>query len=68
MNDKKIPPPPVLPPNIDLKDNYCLFHKGEIVGNVYTCPKCKTKYCMNCALEARARGISCIKCKQIVLI
>jgi len=68
MSDKRIPPPPALPPNIKLSENYCLFHKGEIVGNTYTCPKCKIKYCMKCALEAKTQGTSCIKCKQIILI
>ncbi|MCK4687402.1 MAG: hypothetical protein KAT66_04685 [Candidatus Lokiarchaeota archaeon] len=70
MSDKKIPPPPVLPPSIQIKnmDNFCLFHKGHIKGEIYSCPKCKTKYCLKCAKEARNEGKYCVKCKQIILI
>lgn len=68
MDNKKLPPPPELPPNVKISKNYCLFHKGEIIGNIYTCPRCKTNYCSTCANEARLKGIPCVKCKQLVLM
>lgn len=70
MNDKKIPPPPVLPPSIEIKNmvNFCLFHKGPIKGEIYTCPNCKTNYCLKCAKEARNKGQYCVKCRQLILI
>ncbi|MFX1313764.1 MAG: hypothetical protein ACFFHD_14330 [Promethearchaeota archaeon] len=68
MSEKKVPPPPVLPPSIEIKNNFCLFHKGEIQGEIYTCPSCKTNYCMECAKKARDEKKLCIKCKQLVLI
>jgi len=66
MNDKKIPPPPTLPPVFNIDEKYCLFHKGEIQGEIYTCPRCKTRYCLNCALEAKQEKKLCIKCKQLI--
>ncbi len=70
MNDKNIPPPPVLPPNsFKIKDDYCLFHKGDIIGKeIYTCYNCKQKYCMDCAKKAKSAGYSCAKCKHLILI
>lgn len=68
MSEKKVPPPPVLPPSIEIKNNFCLFHKGEIQGEIYTCPSCKTNYCMECAKKARDEKKLCIKCKQLVLM
>ncbi|MBD3195410.1 MAG: hypothetical protein GF317_10165 [Candidatus Lokiarchaeota archaeon] len=68
MNDKKIPSPPVLPPKIKIKENFCLFHKGEIEGETYTCPKCGTKYCLKCAKKARSEAKLCVKCKQLVMM
>ncbi|MFX1573209.1 MAG: hypothetical protein ACFFB0_10705 [Promethearchaeota archaeon] len=68
MKDKKVPPPPVLPPSIHIKENFCLFHKGDIQGEIYTCPACKTKYCMDCAIKARDEKRLCVKCKQLVLM
>lgn len=67
MNDKKVPPPPVLPPSIKLTENFCLFHKGIIQGDIYTCPKCKTKYCLECAKKAKLEGQLCVKCKQLII-
>ena len=69
MSEKKIPPPPVLPPSINkLKDNICLFHKGEINGETYTCPSCKTKYCLECAKKSKLERKFCVKCKQLIFI
>jgi hypothetical protein len=68
MNDKKIPPPPVLPPSTKFNENFCLLHKGDIEGEIYICPTCKIKYCMKCAEKARTGAKLCIKCKQLILI
>ncbi len=68
MSEKK-PPPPILPPPIaKLKQNFCLFHKGEINQPTYLCPTCKTKYCLECAKKVKLDGKSCIKCKQIIIL
>ena len=67
MSDKKVPPPPILPPSVSLSENLCLFHKGDIKGEVYTCPSCKTNYCLKCAEKAKKEGNFCIKCKYLVL-
>ncbi|MFW9951509.1 MAG: hypothetical protein ACFFKA_15440, partial [Candidatus Thorarchaeota archaeon] len=61
MNKKPIPSPPTLPPTIIIPKNFCLFHKGQISSPVYTCPKCKTQYCLECAKKSKAEGISCVK-------
>ena len=29
MNNKKLPPPPTLPPSFAISDNFCLFHKDS---------------------------------------
>lgn len=68
MSNKKIPPPPRLPPSIKVNENFCLLHKGEIEGEIYICPKCKTKYCMKCAEKAQEEANLCIKCKQLILL
>ena len=68
MSDKKVPPPPVLPPSIKIKENFCLFHKGGIADDIYTCPTCKTEYCLECAKKVKLEGKSCIKCKQIIIL
>ena len=68
MSDKKEPPPPVLPPSFNLSDNFCLFHKGPIQGETYTCPTCKTPYCLECAKKAKLERKLCIKCKQLVIV
>ncbi|MFW9939616.1 MAG: hypothetical protein ACFFFT_01150 [Candidatus Thorarchaeota archaeon] len=68
MNNKKTPPPPVLPPSIKIDENFCLLHKGEIQGEIYTCPSCKTKYCMECAEIANQEAKLCIKCKHLILL
>ena len=68
MSDKKLPLPPTFPPSFKESDNFCLFHKGNLLEDIYTCPKCKTIYCLECAKKAQADSKSCIKCKQIVLL
>ncbi|MDX1797322.1 MAG: hypothetical protein R3255_01620 [Candidatus Lokiarchaeia archaeon] len=68
MSDKKVPPPPLLPPRFTIKENFCLFHKGEISGEVYTCPNCKTKFCLECAEKAKNEGKLCVKCKHLILM
>ena len=68
MSEKKVPPPPVLPPSIEITENFCLFHKGNIKGKIYTCPKCKTDYCLECAKKARNEGKYCVKCRQLIII
>ena len=36
MNEKKLPPPPVLPPSYQkIKENFCLFHKGNLKDEIY---------------------------------
>jgi len=68
MSDKKLPPPPALPPSFTASSKFCLFHKGDLSEDIYTCPKCKTTYCLECAKKAQTDRKLCIKCKQIVLL
>ncbi|MFX1502665.1 MAG: hypothetical protein ACFFDH_17020 [Promethearchaeota archaeon] len=68
MSDKNVPPPPILPPSFKIKKNFCLFHKGDIQGEIYTCPVCKTNYCLECAKKAQLEEKLCVKCKRLVLM
>ena len=68
MSDQKIPLPPTLTPTFTASVNFCLFHKGDLSEDIYTCLKCKTIYCLECAKKAQTDRKSCIKCKQIVLL
>ncbi len=68
MSNKKLPPPPALPPSFTASSKFCLFHKGDLSEDIYTCPKYKTTYCLECAKKAQIVRKSCIKCKQIVLL
>ncbi len=42
----------------------CVVHKGQIVGTVYICPKCKTCYCLTCAYSLKANGEKCWTCNN----
>ena len=69
MNDKKQPPPPMLPPNsVKIKQNFCLFHRGDIKGDIYQCKACKTNYCLECAKKAKTEGKKCVKCRQLIYL
>ncbi len=68
MSQKKVPPPPSMPPSIKIKENFCLLHKGDLTGQTYECPSCKTKYCLECAKKARAEKKSCVKCKKLFML
>ena len=68
MNEKIIPPPPKLPPKIAIPKKICLLHKGALSDLKYTCPKCKTQYCLECAKTAKEEGIVCVKCKQLIIV
>ena len=49
---------------IEEKEEICPVHKGPIVGVMYKCPKCKTKYCMKCARTLVQKGEGCWVCNQ----
>ena len=68
MNNNKIPPPPVLPPSFKVNENFCLLHRGNIEGEIFTCPKCKTNYCLKCAQKANAEVKLCVKCKKLIIV
>ena len=68
MSDKDIPPPPILPPSFKIKKDFCLFHKGDLKGDIYQCTACKTKYCLDCAKKAKEEGKKCVKCKQMIFL
>ncbi|MHA1148456.1 MAG: hypothetical protein ACTSR8_09435 [Promethearchaeota archaeon] len=68
MSNRKIPPPPTMPPSIQLSKSICLFHKGPLSSERYTCPTCKTQYCVNCAKKAKSEKKTCLKCKQLIFI
>ncbi len=68
MNEKPIPPPPTLPPKITIPKDFCLLHKGKLSNILYTCPKCKTQYCLECATQAKEEALVCVKCKQLILV
>ena len=68
MRKRKLPPPPILPPPFTIKENFCLLHKGDIQGAIYTCRICKSKYCLVCAEKAQAEAKLCVKCKHLIII
>ena len=69
MTDKKNPSPPIMPPSsVKIMENFCLFHRGDIKGDIYQCNACKSKYCFECAKKAKAEGKKCVKCKQLIFI
>ena len=67
MSDRKAPPPPTLPPSVKIAESFCLLHKGDIQGEIYTCPSCKTNYCLDCSKKAKTEKKLCIKCKKLIL-
>ncbi len=68
MSEKKVPPPPSMPPAFKVNENFCLLHKGELKGQTYECPGCKTKYCLECVKKAKIEKKSCVKCKKIFFL
>jgi len=40
----------------------CQVHKGLLTGLAYVCPKCQTKYCVNCATSLAERNEGCWVC------
>ncbi len=42
----------------------CVVHRGVIDGNIYTCPKCKSFYCIRCAYVLIDRGENCWVCNE----
>jgi parallel beta-helix repeat protein len=49
---------------IEEKEDVCPVHKGPIVGIMYACPKCKTKYCMKCARTLVQKNEGCWACNE----
>jgi hypothetical protein len=49
---------------IEEKEDICPVHKGPIVGIMYACPKCKTKYCMKCARTLVQKAEGCWACNE----
>jgi len=49
---------------IEEKEDVCPVHKGTIVGILYACPKCKTKYCMKCARTLIQNKEGCWICNE----
>ncbi|MBN1802094.1 MAG: PKD domain-containing protein, partial [Candidatus Lokiarchaeota archaeon] len=42
----------------------CQIHKGFIKGVIFSCPKCKAKYCMKCARLIAQKDEGCWLCGQ----
>ncbi len=68
MSQKKVPPPPSMPPSVKVKENFCLLHKGDLKEPTYVCRACKTKYCLECAKKAKAEKKTCVKCKSLFFV
>ena len=49
---------------VDLEESKfkCVVHRGEIVGNIYLCPKCRAFYCDRCAKVLKLNGEKCWSC------
>ncbi len=56
MSNKKLHPPSILPPSFTASSKFCLFHKGDLSEDIYTCPKCKIIYCPECVKKLRLIG------------
>ncbi|MFX1382486.1 MAG: hypothetical protein ACFFBP_08560 [Promethearchaeota archaeon] len=48
---------------IEKEIDRCIVHKGHIKGLSYVCPKCYSKYCINCAQAFEERNEPCWVCK-----
>ncbi len=48
--------------NLESNIDICMIHKGKIQGVIYLCPKCSSKYCINCAKTLMGRGEHCWVC------
>ncbi len=48
--------------NLEANIDLCMIHKGKIQGVIYVCPKCSSKYCLNCAKALMSRGEHCWVC------
>lgn len=46
----------------------CIVHKGEIVGDIYLCPKCRAFYCQRCAKVLKAKGDTCWSCENEITV
>ncbi len=67
-DEKKAPPPPVMPPSFEIKKDFCLFHKGSTTGEIHKCSHCGQSYCLKCAKKALNEGKACIKCKLPIFL
>jgi len=45
-----------------LPENMCAHHKGEIEGLKYTCPECKTNFCIKCSEKLLKEKKACSEC------
>ncbi|MFX0102070.1 MAG: SBBP repeat-containing protein [Candidatus Hodarchaeota archaeon] len=45
-----------------MEEQTCIVHKGPISGTNYSCPKCKTFYCLKCATTLAEKGEDCWSC------
>jgi len=54
--------------NIEKRAFICVVHKGEIVGTVYICPKCRTFYCGKCAKALKKKGDKCWSCETKIVL
>ncbi|MBN1802223.1 MAG: hypothetical protein JW891_11995 [Candidatus Lokiarchaeota archaeon] len=48
--------------NIQEEIDICQVHRGPIEGIIFSCPKCKTKYCLKCARIVEAKNEGCWFC------
>ena len=53
---------------IDEDPMLCLVHRGNISGEVYVCPKCKSFYCKKCASVLMVKGEQCWSCGKEIEI
>jgi len=46
----------------------CIAHKGSIGGSSYICPKCKSLYCLECAINLKKENKLCILCNLTIQV